>query len=62
MKKRNAKSMPSLDKSSHINVRGQMPPLASGGADASASAVPEVPKGRGLSGPLCWAYLFASVK
>jgi hypothetical protein len=35
------------------NVGGQMPPLASGGADAPASDMPEVPQGRGLSGPLC---------
>jgi hypothetical protein len=34
-----------------------MPPLASGGADAPASDVPEVPQGRGLSSLICSACL-----
>ena len=35
------------------NVRGEVSPLASGGADAPASDVPEVPQARGLTPPRC---------
>ena len=57
MKKLHTQSMPTVDISSHINVRGQMPPLASGVSPAreadSAEEMPEVSEGRGFAPSVC---------
>ena len=48
------------------NVPGQESPLASGVAPAreaeSAGDMPEVPKGRGFAGPVCWDKFFVEMR